>query len=74
MWASTRTVSLAGLVGHVVDVQVGARRFRARPEELVGEARDVMWRETVLAQAPEVEKYARKAGRTIPVAVLHPLD
>ena len=58
----------------VLDVQVGARRFRARPEELVGTARDVMWRETVLTHAPEVEKYARKAGRTIPVAVLHPLD
>jgi hypothetical protein len=31
-------------------------------------------RDTVLAQAPEVARYARKAGRAIPVAVLHPLD
>jgi hypothetical protein len=32
-----------------------------------------VWRDVVLAQAPEVEKYARKAGRTIPVAVLEPV-
>jgi hypothetical protein len=29
-----------------------------------------MWNDVVLAAAPEVEKFARKAGRTIPVAVL----
>jgi hypothetical protein len=28
----------------------------------------------VLAQAPEVEKHARKAGRTIPVALLQPVQ
>jgi hypothetical protein len=28
----------------------------------------------VLAQAPEVEKYARRAGRTIPVALLQPAE
>jgi hypothetical protein len=33
-----------------------------------------MWQETVLAQVPEVDRYARKAGRTIPVAILEPLD
>jgi deazaflavin-dependent oxidoreductase (nitroreductase family) len=32
------------------------------------------WNDTVLAQAPEVAKYARRSGRTIPVAVLEPLD
>jgi deazaflavin-dependent oxidoreductase (nitroreductase family) len=58
----------------VVDVQIRGERFRARPRELLGEARDAMWRDTVLAQAPEVQKYARKAGRTIPVAVLEPAD
>ena len=53
-------------------VQVLARRFRVRPRELHGDARDVMWRDTILVEAPEVAKYERKAGRTIPVAVLEP--
>ncbi len=33
-----------------------------------------MWRQVILAAAPEVAKYAGKAGRTIPVAVLRPID
>lgn len=57
----------------VADVQIRARRFQARPRELVGEQRDVMWNEVVLAQAPAVAKFARRAGRTIPVAVLEPI-
>ena len=56
----------------VADVQIRSRRIQARPKELVGEQRDVMWKEVVLAQAPEVAKYARRAGRTIPVAILEP--
>lgn len=56
----------------VADVQVRAERMRVRPRELVGDERDATWRDLVLAQAPEVEKYARRAGRTIPVAVLVP--
>ena len=54
-------------------VQVRERQFDARPRELVGEERDAMWRDVILAEAPGVEKYARKAGRTIPVAVLEPV-
>lgn len=54
-------------------VQVRARQFDARPRELVGGERDAMWRDVILAEAPGVEKYARKAGRTIPVAVLEPV-
>ncbi len=54
-------------------VQVGSRQFRARPRELHGEDRDALWRDTILAQAPEIDRYAKKAGRTIPVAVLEPL-
>ena len=56
-----------------VDVQIGAERRRARPRELVGAERDSIWNDVVLAQAPEVAKYARRAGRTIPVAVLEPI-
>jgi deazaflavin-dependent oxidoreductase (nitroreductase family) len=54
-------------------VQIGSRVIRVRPRELVGAERDQMWRQVVLAQAPEVERYARRAGRTIPVATLTPL-
>jgi len=56
----------------VADVQVRAQRLQVRPRELAGEERDAMWSDVVLAQAPEVVKYARRAGRTIPVAVLEP--
>jgi deazaflavin-dependent oxidoreductase (nitroreductase family) len=56
------------------DVQIGSRRLRVRPRELIGDERDVTWNDTVLAQAPEVAKYARRSGRTIPVAVLEPLE
>lgn len=58
----------------VAEVQVGARRLQCRPRELVGDERDAAWRDVVLARAPEVARYARKAGRTIPVAVLAPLQ
>jgi len=58
----------------VADVQVRARRLQVRPRELLGDERDVMWNDVVLAQIPEVEKYARRAGRTIPVAVLEPVS
>ena len=51
-------------------VQVGAEKRVVRPRELVGEERDAVWSQVVLAQAPEVAKYARKAGRTVPVALL----
>ncbi len=55
-------------------MQVRGDRRRVHPDELVGVARDAMWRDTVLALAPEVARYARKAGRIIPVAILRPLD
>ena len=53
-----------------VAVQVRAERFTARARELVGDERDAVWKDVVLTRAPEVAKYERKAGRTIPVAVL----
>jgi deazaflavin-dependent oxidoreductase (nitroreductase family) len=53
----------------LADVQVGAKTLRVRPRELVAEERDKAWNDIVLAQAPEVEKYAERAGRTIPVAL-----
>jgi F420H(2)-dependent quinone reductase len=58
----------------LADVQVGAETFRVRLRELLAEERDFAWQDVVLAQAPGVEKYARRAGRTIPVAVLEPWE
>ena len=55
-----------------VTVEVGTRSQRVRPEVLVGEDRDRVWRDVIVAQIPGVEKYAMKSGRTIPVARLHP--
>jgi len=55
------------------DVQLRARHVTVRPRELLGEERDATWRDVVLAQAPEVAKYEKRAGRVIPVAVLTPV-
>jgi deazaflavin-dependent oxidoreductase (nitroreductase family) len=54
------------------DVQIRTRHLRARVHELLGEERDRVWRDVVLREAPEVEKYARRVERVIPVAVLEP--
>jgi hypothetical protein len=51
---------------------VGKERLTATPRILRGADRDEVWRNVILAQVPEVEKNARKAGRPIPVAVLVP--
>jgi deazaflavin-dependent oxidoreductase (nitroreductase family) len=58
----------------VADVQLGATTVQVRPHELIGEQRDRAWSDIILAQAPGVEKYAQRAGRTIPVAVLEPIQ
>jgi deazaflavin-dependent oxidoreductase (nitroreductase family) len=58
----------------VANVRVGAKRQQVLPREVVGEERDEMWNNVVLAQEPEVAKYARRANRTIPVAILKPLE
>jgi deazaflavin-dependent oxidoreductase (nitroreductase family) len=57
----------------VADVQIRARKLKAVPRELLGEERDAMWNDVVLREAPEVVKFERRAGRTIPVAVLEPV-
>lgn len=56
-----------------VQVQLQDRQFPARPRELLGDERDAMWRDTIVARVPTVMRYAQKAGRTIPVAVLEPM-
>jgi F420H(2)-dependent quinone reductase len=57
----------------VTQVQVRERHFEATVRELLGDERDAMWRDTVLGEAPEVMRNARKAGRPIPVAILTPV-
>jgi len=58
-------------VARTAEIEVGARRTTVAPRELVGAERDAAW-ETILAQRPGVARYARKAGRPIPVALLAP--
>ncbi|WP_107772725.1 nitroreductase family deazaflavin-dependent oxidoreductase [Nocardioides sediminis] len=55
-------------------IEIGTRGLDVRPQVLTGAERDRVWREVVLAQVPGVAKYERKAGRTIPVAVLRPVS
>lgn len=58
----------------VADVQIGAKTLQVRPRELLAEERDAIWKDVVLAEAPEVEKIAQRAGRRIPVALLRPVE
>jgi deazaflavin-dependent oxidoreductase (nitroreductase family) len=51
------------------EIQVGNQRRTVTPRELHGSERDEAWR-TILAHRPGVARYERKAGRTIPVALL----
>jgi deazaflavin-dependent oxidoreductase (nitroreductase family) len=55
------------------DVQIGAKTLQVRPRELLAEERQTAWNSVVLVQAPEVQKYAQRARRTIPVALLEPI-
>jgi len=55
------------------DVQIGAKTLQVRPRELFAEERETAWNSVVLVQAPEVQKYAQRARRTIPVALLEPI-
>jgi deazaflavin-dependent oxidoreductase (nitroreductase family) len=57
----------------VAEVQIMRERLQVRPRELLDDERAAVWIDMILAQAPGVEKYARRARRTIPVAVLEPL-
>ena len=56
--------------GREAEVQLGRERHRVTAHELTGEERDRAWNDVVLALVPGVRRYERKAGRTIPVAVL----
>ena len=55
------------------DIQVRAEHRRVKVHELKGPQRDDAWNNVILAEAPEVVKFERRAGRTIPVARLEPV-
>lgn len=52
-----------------IDIRVGRRRRRVRAEELSAERRAAVW-PVLRAQNPEVERYARDAGRVLPIMLL----
>jgi deazaflavin-dependent oxidoreductase (nitroreductase family) len=56
------------------DVQIRAKTLQVRPHELIGVQRDKAWSEIILTRAPGIAKYAERAGRTIPVALLEPIQ
>ena len=44
------------------------------PRELTGQERQVVWTDVILAEDPRIGRFATKAKRTIPVAVLEPVE
>ena len=55
------------------DVQIGAEHSPMRPRELTGHERPIVWTDVILREDPGIGRFATKAKRTIPVAVLEPL-
>lgn len=55
-------------------VQRGTQVAEMAARELLGVERDEVWEQVILVRAPGVARYAKKAGRTIPVAELTPVD
>lgn len=54
------------------DVQIGARHTRMRCRELTAAERATAWTDVILREDPRIARFATKARRTIPVAVLTP--
>ena len=54
-------------------IEIGTTGQEVVAEEVGGAERDRLWRDVVLARAPGVARYERKAGRVIPVALLRPV-
>ncbi|NIK57077.1 nitroreductase/quinone reductase family protein [Kribbella shirazensis] len=55
------------------EVQIGAGHIRMRSRELTGAERATVWTDVILREDPRIGRYATKARRTIPVAVLTPV-
>lgn len=54
------------------DVQIGAEHRRMQARELTEPERSTVWTDVILREDPRIGRFATKAGRTIPVAVLEP--
>jgi deazaflavin-dependent oxidoreductase (nitroreductase family) len=55
-----------------VDVQIKARKFKARARTVTGPERQQLW-DMMAAAFPSYNDYQKKAGREIPVVVLDPV-
>lgn len=56
------------------DVQLRAKHVRMHARELTGAERDEAWTGVILREDPRIGRFAVKAHRTIPVALLTPGD
>jgi len=56
------------------DVQIGAKHSLMHPRELTGPERHTVWANVILREDPGIGRYATKAKRTIPVALLEPVE
>jgi deazaflavin-dependent oxidoreductase (nitroreductase family) len=56
------------------DVQIGAKHNLMHPRELIGPERHTVWTNVILREDPGIGRFATKAKRTIPVAVLEPVE
>ena len=56
------------------EVQLDSRHLQVRTRELTGKERDAAWTNVILPAAPTLTRYATKANRTIPVALLTPIE
>lgn len=54
------------------DVQIGALHTSMHARELTGPELDTAWTDVILREDPRISRFAAKARRTIPVAVLKP--
>jgi len=54
----------------ITDVQIGAAHVQMRARELTGAERSRVWTDVILRADPRIGRYAVKAHRTIPVALL----
>lgn len=56
------------------DLQIRGTHLEVGVRVTSGDERDRLWHDVILSQAPWRARYARKAGRVIPVAVLTPVE
>jgi len=56
------------------DVQLGAEHVTMHPRELTGQERQTVWTDVILTEDPRIGRYATKARREIPVALLEPVQ